>query len=315
VTISCSDELSGCSGIWYTLDGSIPTTAAMTYSGPITLAATTTLRYMSRDNAGNQSATGGGLYTVGATTWPITVTVTGSGTVYLPDLFGDFVVCDGLYNNGSCGSSYAVGSVVTLGVVPNSGYTFTGWTGACSGTGACQITMDGTKNVEATFTDLTPPDTIITSSPTTESGSTSFSFTFSSSEAGSTFQCSYGGAWKDCTTPYNDSIYIFETWTESQLVFNVRAIDPAGNIDPTPASFAWTIFRPFSSIFDITYNGGVVKLQALDRTDSIFFYQGKTLTLAGGFDTNYQYRIGTTRIHGSIVIQSGTLIFDNITVM
>ena len=39
--------------------------------------------------------------------------------------------------------------------------TFTGWTGACSGTGACTVTMDADKSVGATFTDPTPETKIL----------------------------------------------------------------------------------------------------------------------------------------------------------
>lgn len=46
---------------------------------------------------------------------------------------------------------YAVGATVTLNAVPASGYTFSGWSGACSGSGVCQVTMDIARNVTATF--------------------------------------------------------------------------------------------------------------------------------------------------------------------
>ncbi len=58
----------------------------------------------------------------------------------------------GIYCGGDCTESYASGTTVTLTATPANGSTFTGWSGACSGTGACTITMDAAKSVTATFT-------------------------------------------------------------------------------------------------------------------------------------------------------------------
>jgi hypothetical protein len=55
---------------------------------------------------------------------------------------------------GSCGadcSSYTSGTVVQLTATPSAGSTFAGWSGACSGTGACSVTMTSNESVSATF--------------------------------------------------------------------------------------------------------------------------------------------------------------------
>ena len=44
------------------------------------------------------------------------------------------------------------GTVVTLSATADGSSTFGGWTGACSGTGSCTVTMDAAKTVTATFT-------------------------------------------------------------------------------------------------------------------------------------------------------------------
>ena len=54
-------------------------------------------------------------------------------------------------------TSYDAGTQVTLTAVPNSGYTFSNWSGSLTGsTNPATITMDGNKTVSATFT-LIPP--------------------------------------------------------------------------------------------------------------------------------------------------------------
>ena len=50
------------------------------------------------------------------------------------------------------GSTYAAGTAVTLAASPATGSTFTGWSGACSGTGSCVVTVNANKTVTATFT-------------------------------------------------------------------------------------------------------------------------------------------------------------------
>jgi hypothetical protein len=56
-------------------------------------------------------------------------------------------------NCGSdCSESYLPGSTVTLTAVADDPYsTFVGWSGACSGTGACTVTVDGVVDVTASF--------------------------------------------------------------------------------------------------------------------------------------------------------------------
>ena len=56
------------------------------------------------------------------------------------------------WTNNSGTATYNSGTVVTLTATADSGSTFSGWTGVCSGTGTCQVTMDAAKNVTATFT-------------------------------------------------------------------------------------------------------------------------------------------------------------------
>jgi uncharacterized repeat protein (TIGR02543 family) len=51
-----------------------------------------------------------------------------------------------------CTQSYNFGQLVTLTAAAGAGSTFTGWTGACTGTGTCSVTVDAAKSVTATFT-------------------------------------------------------------------------------------------------------------------------------------------------------------------
>ena len=51
-----------------------------------------------------------------------------------------------------CTESYGYGTVVSLTATPSTGYSLVGWTGACTGTGSCSVTMTAPRTVGATFT-------------------------------------------------------------------------------------------------------------------------------------------------------------------
>src|SRR5215213_2862693 len=109
---------------------------------------------------------------------------------------------------------------------------------------------DGAGNVDAspasrTFSvevppppqDTTPPDTIIDSGPSGTTDSTSASFEFSSTESGSTFECSLdGGAFASCSSPHR-----VDNLSEGSHTLQVRTTDAAGNTDASPASTTWTV--------------------------------------------------------------------------
>jgi len=78
----------------------------------------------------------------------LTVGITGSGSVN--DLGGTGFSCA----SGSCGRDFQYGAAVTLHASPSSGYGFNGWTGACSGTADCNLTMTSDYNSDANFSVL-----------------------------------------------------------------------------------------------------------------------------------------------------------------
>ncbi|MEI6414388.1 MAG: DUF1566 domain-containing protein, partial [Pseudomonadota bacterium] len=57
----------------------------------------------------------------------------------------------GIDCGGDCSENYAVGTTVTLVATPAGGFSFGGWSGDCSGTGNCALTMNAGRTVVANF--------------------------------------------------------------------------------------------------------------------------------------------------------------------
>lgn len=83
-----------------------------------------------------------------AVTLTVATSGTGSGTVTSSPA--------GINCGATCSASLESNSSATLTATPATGSTFTGWSGACSGTGSCLVTMNTNQTVTATF-DSTPP--------------------------------------------------------------------------------------------------------------------------------------------------------------
>jgi hypothetical protein len=83
-----------------------------------------------------------------ARTFSLTIQKEGSGTVTSSPA--------GINCGSSCSVRFDADTAVTLTPAPAPGFVFSGWSGACSGTDACVVDMNGNKTVGVTF-DPTPP--------------------------------------------------------------------------------------------------------------------------------------------------------------
>ena len=98
-----------------------------------------------------------------------------------------------------------------------------------------------TGRVTFNITDATAPDTTITSGPASPYSSPSATLTFSGDDGSGSGVASFeasldGGEFVTAASPQ-----IYTGLADGPHTFTVRAVDVAGNIDPTPASYTWTI--------------------------------------------------------------------------
>jgi len=105
--------------------------------------------------------------------------------------------------------------------------------------------------------DTIPPETAIASGPPADSSSASATFTFTSSEPGSTFVCTLdAGGISPCALPQT-----YSGLGDGAHTFGVQAVDAAGNADATAASYSWQIRGVGPGSADHTPPGNVKRLK------------------------------------------------------
>jgi hypothetical protein len=111
---------------------------------------------------------------------------------------------------------------------------------ACTSTSFCKAVGDAIVSLAPP--DMMPPDTSITAQPPALSNSTTASFSFIGTDnvtppASLTFECKLdSGAFAPCTSPK-----VYTGLTNGSHTVQVRATDAASLVDPTPASYTWTV--------------------------------------------------------------------------
>ena len=92
------------------------------------------------------------------------------------------------------------------------------------------------SSIAAVTVDRTAPDTTILTKPGDPTNLAHPSFTFSASEATQKIECNLDGAgWTTCTSPYSLAV----TPIDGSHTMQIRAVDLAGNVDGSPASWTW----------------------------------------------------------------------------
>jgi len=156
-----------------------------------------------------------------------------------------------------------------------------GYTSVPDGTHTFQVrgTTNGyTESAPPSVTwqlDTTAPDTGLDSAPPVSTYVTSAMFLFSATESGSTFQCRMDGAvFAPCVSPVTIGSVAYGRHT-----FEVRATDPAGNVDVSAAGHTWTVERRPLAITaldrskaygdEVTFSGTEFSVAGLQSGDSV----------------------------------------------
>jgi hypothetical protein len=263
-TVTLSSTKSG-STIYYTLDNSDPTVSGIVYSGsPLTISATTTLKFYARDSIGNIGAVQTVVYTIDATRPGVTITPNG-----------------GLYNGTQSVvlSSSKTGSTIyytTNGDTPTTGssvYTTPLSVTATETIKAFAVDTVGNAGVVqiATFTIDTVPPTVSNSA----SGgvyNTTQSAVLTSSKTGSTIYYTLDGSTPTATS----TVYTSPISITSSVTLKYFAKDQAGNVSGIQTvTYTIATNSPVLTISEPggTYNGAqTITLTVTDQVSATIYY-------------------------------------------
>jgi hypothetical protein len=120
----------------------------------------------------------------------------------------------GIYCGSSCSYAYSSGATVTLTATPDSGHSFSGWSGgSCSGMGTCVVTMNADTTVTATFAPPPPVGNYSVTVSKSGTGTGSVSSSPSGINCGSTCSKVFSGGTTVTLTATPASSHSFAGWT------------------------------------------------------------------------------------------------------
>jgi hypothetical protein len=309
VTLSANETAT----IYYTLDGSTPTTSSTVYSSPISISATTTIKYFAKDTAGNSSVVQTATYTINLpdTTAPNPVTNLTAGTVTSSSIpvswtlsnSNDVVNYEVAYSSNG-GSSYTVASALVN--ASSISYTVNGLT-ASTAYVIRVIAIDGAGNRSTPVTvnastiaapDTTPP--VITASPAAGTYTSSQSVTLSSNESNTTIYYTTDGS----TPTTSSTVYSGPITVSATKTIQFIGKDGAGNVS-TPVAATYTInaasnFLPNATIYDSFNRADNASSLGTSDSGHIWVYDSQVWGISGNKARPYS---GTA--DKSIYIDSG----------
>ena len=119
-----------------------------------------------------------------ANTFPLSISKVGDGTITSTPA--------GISCGTTCSASFNNETSVTLTATSATGNTFTGWGGACSGTGSCTVSMTAAQSVTATFSlNVTAPVCTLSANPSTVNAGSSSTLTATCTPVATSYIWSY----------------------------------------------------------------------------------------------------------------------------
>lgn len=259
------------------------------------------------------------------TTYPLTVTITGNGTVTANNGTLDYT--------GNVGVEYYFpGELVSLTPAPSIGYTFSAWSGACTGAGACDVTMDAAKDVTATFAQIVPELTLniietgdtpslgtgtVTITPpgtTHNTGAFVNTYAFNTAvtmAASPAWHSVFAGWTGDCSNATGDCVVTMDAATKTVNAtfapnYRVKLTDPGIKLYATIAN---NYLADFPSATSLT-----LQVQAYAFPEVLTYSLPVTTNFQGGMDTSFLTETGFTTVNAPFIVSAGRMNVKNVKV-
>jgi uncharacterized protein YjfI (DUF2170 family) len=216
---------------------------------------------------------------------------------------------------------FDAGSQVTLTATSASGSSFAGWTGACSGTDVCTVTLTSDLSVGARFEKY--PILTVTLSGTGSGNVNSVPSLITCSSGSCTADLAPGSNVTLIATPDGNST--FDGWQGACVNKSgnctITATEPASvsatftkAAPVTLVSSSRTPFPLLQSAYLAASTGAVIESRAGEFAEQLVFGRAITVNIEGGLDPSYAEVTGTSTISGFLKIRNGTVRVKNISV-
>lgn len=286
--------------IYYTLDGSTPTTASARYTGPLSLSTSTVLSFFAVDRAGNMETVKSRNYVVNPQ-YPLNLYTQGDGS-------GRIDLSTGGSCSGACSQSILSGTTVELTPVPLAGALFTGWSGCDSVSGdVCRVTVTSARNVIATF-----EQAYELSVNFVEGGTVSFPD--GGSCTGTCTRLLRPGATVELTAAGNGTA--FEQWSGCDTSSGNACTVTMNGARSVTATFGYLVMASsgkgvsIQQAYDRVSGSDVVSVRAAELAENLNLNRAVTIRLAGGYNSSFTDVIGGSTLNGSLTVTSGMVIVD-----
>ncbi|MDR6637319.1 chitobiase/beta-hexosaminidase C-terminal domain-containing protein [Paenarthrobacter nitroguajacolicus] len=258
--------------IYYTTDGSTPTTTSNKYTAPLTLSGPLTLKYFAVDSANNASAVATQTYSTGPDTTKPIVTANPAGGAYAA---GTSITLTANEPNSVIKYTTDGTDPLTAGLVYSTPITF-------PGTGPMTLKYfatdpAGNASDVASQTYTVPADTTaptVTANPTGRPLSSGATISLSANEAGTTIYYTTDGSTPTATESATNFKYAAPiVMGNSALVLKYIGVDPAGNTSAV-ATQTYSVPAagpPSAHDFD---GDGKADVLASDATGNLYLYPG-----------------------------------------
>lgn len=301
--------------IYYTLDGSPPTSDSPVYSAPLVISAATTLRYFAVDSVGHAEAVKSATYVIlpqaivsgtpASQTSATDATLTISGT--------NVVAYKYKLDAGGFSAETPVASPISLSSLGEGVHTVS------------VIGKDGSGYWQAAPTtvswsvDYTPPLATV-SVPLKSASSAAFSVGGADVVA---YRYSIDGGSYSAETAVANNIVI-TSLSEGPHSIEVIGRDSAGNWQTTPTSKNWVvanlpvsipggeIFATILEAYAALPGDNILQLKETEITENIIFNRSLMITLRGGYNPSTGIVSGSTTLRGFLEIIAGTVIIENL---
>jgi hypothetical protein len=215
---------------------------------------------------------------------------------------------------------YPPGSVVTL-TAPSMNSVndwFIGWYGCDSVTGTqCIVTLNADRAVTV---DYGPPvDVTISTTP----AGLAVDVDGTGYQTPATFwwaQGSMHAIGAPSPQPFSDGNYYFSSWTDGGGQWHMV---PASSLTLTasfvtglmPARIGTTYYMDIFEAYANTAGGAVIESQAATNVGNLILTQGTDISVVGGYDAVYSNeRTGMTTVQGTVIVGTGSLVVDRLTI-